>query len=134
MFHRMLEYLIRLFLQQFISRFTDETYYFQCIFVTVIVIIQFICPERLVIPHQRAAWFDDQLASAQRRVRLRIRQMDEHFVHTPLGWLRLELPHLMRDVPEGLGQHLKAAAVELDFFFAFLFFHFIPWWSSAKRI
>src|SRR5215216_6841479 len=49
--------------------------------------------------------------------------MDKHLMHAPFFWFWLELPHLARDVFESCHQHVKAAAVEFDFFISFFTLH-----------
>src|SRR5215510_192448 len=49
--------------------------------------------------------------------------MDEHFVHTPFFWLRLEFPHLRRNIFEDFDKHLKSPAVEFNLFITFFAVH-----------
>src|SRR5215207_9013056 len=51
--------------------------------------------------------------------------MDKYLMHTPLCWLRLELPHLLWDIFECFYEHLTAVAVEFDLGFAFRFVHIV---------
>src|SRR5215207_8714375 len=51
--------------------------------------------------------------------------MDKDFVDAPLLRLRLELPHLARDLLEGFEEQVKSFTVQLDLFVAFLLVHHV---------
>src|SRR5215213_6096983 len=49
--------------------------------------------------------------------------MDKHLAYAPLVRLRLERPHLMRNVVECFDEQVKPFAIKFDLRFAFVFFH-----------
>src|SRR5690349_20646613 len=83
--------IVRLTFEQFIRGLADESRGLECILHTVFMILQRDRPFVLVVSHERAAWFDDQLAGTQGGIGFTVRNVDDHLVDAPLFWVWLEL-------------------------------------------